>query len=125
MSITRLPPNLPLIMYAGDDFPFYVEASYPNGDPWPLTGELLAQIRRRRSDDDVLEEFAIDTTDAADGIIWLHLTGEQTADLIPEGMESFAGVWDLEWVATPTTEPITLFQGTVRCNLDVTREEGP
>jgi hypothetical protein len=125
VSVTRLPPGLNLVMYAGDDFPFYVEAQYPNGDPWPLEGELLAQIRRRRSDDDVLTEFEIDTTDADEGIVYLSLTGEQTADLIPSGLESFTGVWDLEWVKTPTTDPVTLFQGTVRCNLDVTREEGP
>jgi hypothetical protein len=87
--------------------------------PLDLTGGVAAQIRQHRDDDDPLQSFTVDLTDGASGVVVLHLTGEQTAGLV-NGAGTFKGVYDVEW--TPAgSEPVTLVQGEVTCELDVTR----
>ena len=52
-------------------------------------------------------------------MVVLTLTGAQTA-LLVDGTGSFRGVYDVQWTATGS-EPATLVQGGVTCELDVTR----
>lgn len=61
----------------------------------------------------------MDGTDAANGVLVLTLTGDQT-DALLNGGNKFTGVYDIEW--TPAgAEPVTLVQGGVTCERDVTR----
>ena len=116
-TITYDPQVLDLVLYAGDGTNFRLVVTDSANAPVPLTGAMIAQIRvDRSSPDPPLTSFNIDLDQAAEGIATLTLTGEQTQDLA-DG-QKFAGVWDLEW--TPLDEePVTLCQGKVECNPDV------
>jgi hypothetical protein len=50
----------------------------------------------------------------------ISLTGDQTASLMTVNGNQFKGAWDVQW--TPeNVEPVTLLQGNVTCDEDVTR----
>jgi hypothetical protein len=52
-------------------------------------------------------------------VLVLSLTGAQTDSLL-NGSGKFSGVYDIEW--TPAgAQPVTLVQGNVTCERDVTR----
>lgn len=72
------------------------------------------------ADDPPAAEFAADLADAATGVVLLKLTGAQTAALVNGSGAPFAGVYDVQWHATGS-EPVTLIQGGVTCESDVTR----
>ena len=120
--INLQPALLDLALYAGDGANIRLTLTDNATPPAPLnlTGEVLAQIRKVRTDADPLADFAIDITDPANGIVIISLDGTQTAALIPTGETEFEGVWDVQWTATGGV-PVTLFQGTATCVLDVTR----
>lgn len=87
--------------------------------PIDLTGGVTAQIRQGRADTYALADFAVDLANAATGVVILTLTGVQTDALMGEA-DQFRGVYDVEW--TPAgSEPVTLVQGGVTCDRDVTR----
>ena len=94
--------------------------------PVDVTGTVEAQIRLdRATEDPPIEEFSSDLSQAAEGIIILSLTGEQTQPLVVHssvkpGSGKFAGVWDLQWTKAGA-EPRTLCQGKVECLADVSR----
>lgn len=116
-KITYDPQILDLVLYAGDGTSFSLTVTDPEGDPIPLTGTMIAQIRaEREAPDPPSAEFEIDLSDAALGKAVLELTGVQTHSLITP--EKFEGVWDVQW--TPENgEPMTLCQGKVECFPDV------
>lgn len=119
-TISFTPRIVDLVLYAGDGPNFRLVVTTPAGGIVNLTGTMRAQIRSERTAPDPPEAtFEIDMSQAANGIAVLKLTGDQTQDLVPTETQ-FIGVWDLEW--TPEdTEPVTLCQGKVECNPDVTR----
>jgi hypothetical protein len=119
MPIEFVPQVRDLALYAGDGAALRITIAQPDGSPVALTGALTAQIRHHRSDSDPLAEFAVDLSDAADGIAVLSLTGVQTAALM-NGEDPMQGAWDAQWVPDGG-EPVTLLQGAIRCSLDVTR----
>lgn len=118
-QIDLSPQELDLKLYAGDGVRFRVIAKDTNNEPVPLTGTMLAQIRKKRGSDDTPEaEFTIDLADANDGIAILSLSATEMRTLA--GEKGFKGVWDLQW--TPSgSEPRTLCTGKVECGLDVSR----
>lgn len=116
-AITYEPQVLDLVLYAGDGTSFRLVVKDALGVPLPLTGTMRAQIRKTRdAPDPPKADFNIDLSQSASGIATLSLTGDQTQALAPS--DPFSGVWDLEWTATDA-EPVTLCQGTVGCNPDV------
>jgi hypothetical protein len=116
-TVSLIPKSLSLDLYAGDGVELQLTVDAPDGSPFDLTdGELLAEIKAKRADDDARMMF----NSAVDGnVVTLNLTGAQTAEL-----GAFRGAWDCQW--TPAAgEPRTLVQGGVTCQLDVTRNGGP
>lgn len=118
-EIDLSPAVIDLVLYAGDGVSFRLVVKDGDEVPVPLTGSMIAEIRVKRPDPDPASaEFAIDLTDAADGIVRLSLTGEQTQALAPT--KDFKGVWDIQW--TPDgAQPRTFCQGKVECGVDVSR----
>ncbi len=113
-TITYDPQVLDLVLYAGDGTNFRLVVTDSAGAPVELTGTMLAQIRSTRDEIDPPDQvFNIDLTGASEGIAVLSLTGDQTQEL-----GKYSGVWDLQWTATDA-EPMTICQGKVECNLDV------
>jgi hypothetical protein len=119
-QISNIPQRVNLILYAGDGVALRLTAvNAETGASLDLAGELKAQVKAKRGDTEPLAEFTINTDQADDGILDLFLTGEQTSDLFTGGTQ-FKGAWDVQWLADGE-EPRTLVQGTVICDLDVTR----
>lgn len=118
-QISLVPEQVDLELYAGDGAALRLVVTDTSGAPIPIDGAVTAQIRASRLDSAIAASWATDMADAANGIVLISLTGVQTADLV-NGSEKFDGFWDVEWDPT-TQEPITLMQGKVTCELDVTR----
>lgn len=122
--ISLVPQVQDLKLYCGDGVDLQISVSNGGAGAVDLSGEITAQIRASRLDSTVVAEFAADQTDAVDGIVIVSLTGDQTAALHENDLgnlvETFKGVWDVQWVPTDS-EPITLLQGSVESSLDVTR----
>jgi hypothetical protein len=117
--ISRVPTTINLALYGGDGAAFKFTTVFSDGTVISLTdGVVESQIRANRTDSSAILDFEVDTADAADGVVIVSLTGEQTASLVTTG--KFRGSWDLQY--TPTNgEPMTVIQGTVTCDPDVTR----
>lgn len=117
--ISLVPRTVDLELYAGDGVMLRLRVAGADGTVYDLTGTMSAQIRAQRPDASILQAFAIDTTDAVDGVAVLSLTGAQTSSLLADA-DKITGVWDVQW--TPADhEPFTLVQGKVSVILDVTR----
>jgi hypothetical protein len=119
IDISRVPPNVNLELYAGDGVAIKFTLKDSTGTAYALDGAVTAQIRTKRTDPDPIVSWTVDTTDGADGIVIVSLTGAQTASLIASGKTSFSGAWDMQYVASGA-EPLTLLQGSVTCDADVT-----
>jgi hypothetical protein len=119
--ISLLPETLDLKLYGGDGVRLRLVVTNPQGGAINLDGTIAAQIRASRTNSTIRASFTTEITDAPGGIAYISLTGAQTADLHSGGsVERFTGVWDVQW--TPQgSEPITILQGAVESNLDVTR----
>lgn len=118
-KISLLPEKLDLALYAGDGAVIMLAVQTNAGAALDVAGVVTAQIRKARVDVAALADFAVDSSGSALGIVTISLTGEQTAALITDE-NNFKGVWDVQWVPTDL-EPVTLLQGKVECNADVTR----
>lgn len=119
MEVVNLQPkNLDLLLYAGDGITFRVIVKDKNAQPVPLTGTMIAQIRRKREDTNPVVTFSVDLSESDQGIAILSLTGDQTKSLVTD--KKFLGVWDIEWTYS-STQPRTLCQGRVECISDVSR----
>lgn len=108
-----------LALYRGDDYAHeitFTDAADPP-EPMDLTGyTFLAQIRDRPENSSVVRAtFTIDTSEAVDGKIVLHLNAASTR--IPQGF------WDLEVNDGTTTR--TWLKGMVHVSGDVTQEVTP
>jgi hypothetical protein len=123
-DISVQPPVLNLSFYAGDGLAFRLICNDETDEPIDVSGVIEAQIRLDRlMEDPPIVEFSSDLTNAANGIVVLSLTGEQTQQLIDHPSTKkgkFTGVWDTQWLMNES-EPRTLCQGKVECLADVTR----
>jgi hypothetical protein len=118
-TLDLLPKVYNLALYAGDGVALRLNLSDKTGAALQVDGEITAQIRTTRSEEDPSAEFTADLSEGDEGIVVLRMSGAETAALM-NGSDKFAGVWDLQW--TPSDdEPRTLVQGKVSCQLDVTR----
>ena len=119
-----LPTAFNLTLYAGDGATLRLTVTDADEAALPVTGEVAAQIRQNRADEEAVAAFEVDLTDGGDGVVVLRLSGVQTAALCAEhgtGREGdFSGAWDVQW-SPDEAEPLTLLQGTVKCEADVTR----
>lgn len=109
-----------LTVYAGDGVTLRIRVvHHRDRSPFPLDGGTVeAQIRTRTVDPDVRAQWQVDAADAADGIVDISLTREQTRALV-DGREAFGGVWDVSFETEE--ESITLVRGNLTCISDVTR----
>jgi hypothetical protein len=118
-EISLSPPAVNLKLYAGDGANLRLVATDLDGEPFDLQGKVWAQIRANRTDQDPLVEWTVDDDLAEEGTVILRLSGDDTRSLM-DGKPKFKGSWDCQWIA-PEGEPVTLVQGEVLCDLDVTR----
>lgn len=118
-KISLLPEPLDLALYAGDGASIRLTVTDNAGASIPVGGEVIAHIRKTRSDVAPAAEFSVNLVNAATGVVIISLTGVQTAALLG-GKPSFKGAWDVQWKPTGG-QPVTLVQGRVECNADVTR----
>jgi hypothetical protein len=107
------PGAVDLRAYRGDDFAVRFNFRYADDMPVVLDGTWRAQIRRRHDESPPLDEFDVDATEQAAGLVWLRLTAEQTTAL-PQ-----RAVWDLEDIGGPGVR--TWFSGVLYIGGDVTR----
>lgn len=117
--VSLTPPSVALMLYAGDGANLRLVATDLDGNPFDLRGKVWAQIREARTDEQSLVDWDVDDTLAEDGIVILRLSGDDTRRLM-DSKTKFKGAWDCQWIA-PEGEPVTLMQGDVVCDLDVTR----
>lgn len=120
LQISVIPQRVDLVVYAGDGLALRLSSvNADTGDSLDLAGEIGAQVKANRSDTEPITEFTVDAEKAAEGILELSLSGEQTAALLTESSR-FKGSWDVQWLADGE-QPRTLVQGNLTCVLDVTR----
>lgn len=114
-KIDLTPAVLDLVLYAGDGADFEVIFTDESNDAIDVSDlSWAAQIRKTR----VSEEAAtleITTDDAATGIIVVHISAEVSRGLAKTSQ------WDLQSTSVSRPDPVTVLQGTVTCNPDVTR----
>jgi hypothetical protein len=119
-QISVIPQRVDLEVYAGDGVTLRLTAvNAETGDKLNLVGTIDAQVKAHRSDSEPLTGFTVNTDKAADGILDLSLSGAQTSALLTDSSR-FQGVWDVQWLADGE-QPRTLVQGSLTCDLDVTR----
>ena len=118
-SVDLTPPKVNLTLYAGDGANLRLVATDPEGEPFDLRGTVRAQIRRTRLDTTPLAEWDVEMAEAQQGIVVLRLTGQDTRDLMADKLK-FKGAWDVVWTINDG-EPVTLIQGDVTADMDVTR----
>jgi hypothetical protein len=117
-AISMQPARLDLWLYAGDGFAvLFTFTDKETGDPWPIDGVWLAQVRTTPSSDEIVATFNIDDADVSSGKLTLALDGTQTRAIADAG----ACVWDMQQVASGA-EPRTWYRGSVRVTADVSRE---
>lgn len=119
-KISLLPSELDLSLYAGDGVDLAVTLTNSLGEPLVVDGEVTAQIRADRAAPTALADFAADLTYGSNGEVVLSLTGVQTQSLVQADAKQFAGVWDVQWTRGGG-EPVTVIQGKITCDADVTR----
>lgn len=112
------PAVLDLVLYAGDGTTFEIDFVDENEATIDMSGfTWAAQIRKKRGVDPAFDlEFT--TTNTVGGVLLVHVPAEITAQLPKSGQ------WDLQATAAGQ-DPITLLQGAVTCNVDVTRPVVP
>jgi hypothetical protein len=113
-TIEVLPQVVHISFYQGDDFLLDVAVTDPeDGSPIDVSGMTpKAQIRHTAADPTVLAEFAIDSTDAATGLLHLSISSTVTTAL-PE-----TGIWDVQLTSPKVS---TIAAGNVLCTRQVTR----
>src|SRR5882757_1924976 len=90
------PQELDLKIYSGDGYKFRLFIKDGEGDPVPLTGEFIVQIRKTRgTDTDPDAEFDIDESLFSEGKVGLSLTGAACQALAESA--KFKGFWDVQW----------------------------
>jgi hypothetical protein len=117
--VSLVPPVVNLVLYAGDGANLRLTATDLDGEPFDLRGTVRAQIRASRRDQAALAEWAVEMAEAEQGVLVLRLASEDTRALMKDA-DRFKGAWDCVWTMADS-EPVTLIQGDVQCDLDVTR----
>lgn len=116
--IEPLPANAPMTIYRGDTRVWQdIFTDTATGDPIDLTGHtFLAQIRVSRDDPQVLAVIAVDTTQAAAGIIVRTLTATEAMKVT--GTSAY---WDYQITRTADGFVRTYLSGRVKIRGDVSR----
>lgn len=119
ITIDLTPDTLDLVLYAGDGCDFQI--SFVDNTNMPIdvsSWSWNAQIRKVRSSVDYIP-LEINTTNASNGILILGVSSTITTELA-SSLTNTSSQWDLESIPAGGS-PITILQGSVICNLDVTR----
>ena len=110
------PPPLSLTLYAGDDTTITLTVLDQQHQPVDLTGELVAQVRKKPADETVVCEPAVANPDGPSGVIWITFTLADTNALLADGGYHH---WDIQHDGPDGTE--TIATGIVRTEHDITR----
>ena len=119
ITIDLTPDTLDLVLYAGDGCDFQISFV----DDFDLAVDVSdwtwrAQIRSTRKSIDYTP-LTIDYSGASNGVIIVGISKEITRE-IASGINT-ASQWDLESLASGSENPVTILQGSVYCNMDVTK----
>ena len=114
-KVDLTPAVLDLDLYAGDGADFQLKFTDSNNAAVDVSDRTCsAQIRKTRSDA-TSYNLTIITTNAATGIVVIHIPGSITS-ILPRTSQ-----WDLQFTSASRPDPFTILQGTVTCIPDVTR----
>lgn len=114
-KIDLTPATLDLVLYAGDGEDFQIIFKDDQNVVIDVSALVwTSQIRKTRSSD-VSSDIIINTDNADTGVIGLHISDTVTRAL------SERGQWDLQCTSVTRPEPLTILQGSVKCEQDVTR----
>jgi len=119
-KIDTRPGVLDLVLYAGDvgDFRIIFKDKYGNKVP---VGDKKwrAQIRKSRTSVDYIG-LEVDTTDAGLGILLVKIPGSITREL-SQATWGKLSQWDIQCSTDNDEITVTVLQGTVTCEVDVTK----
>jgi len=114
-SLSVVPQELDLDLYAGDNFVLKVVRKDSTGTPIPLVGSYSGTIED--STGLARTTFTVDSSGAASGILYLKLNTTQTAALCGSS-NYFRGKYDFQWTDNAGTV-LTLLFGGVTCTKDI------
>lgn len=119
MKMDLTPDSLDLVLYAGDRGDFQIDFIDDNSIPINVSSWVwTAQIRKSRESSTHID-LTIDVTKAVQGSIIVNIPKEVTRSLGDNTWDK-TSQWDIQCV-TGGGDPLTVLQGTVSCNMDVTR----
>jgi hypothetical protein len=115
-AVSAVPPTLDLNLYAGDDVAFTLTVVDTAGNPYDLTGTMVAEIRKAHAQE-VVGTLTVDSPTPTSGIAYLSLSAAETAAL---GEGGGRHAWDLQ-----LTDELGLIasicRGQVSTTLDITQ----
>ena len=119
-KVDLTPDSLDLVLYAGDKGDFQVSfVDNLNASIDVTAWALKAQIRKSRTSTTFIE-LTIDKSASSIGLITILISGETARDIANDiGNKTYQ--WDLQSILPGNTDPSTMLQGSVYCNMDVTR----
>ena len=119
MKVDLTPDSLDLVYYAGDSGDFQMEFVDDAGTKLDVsTWAWEAQIRKSRTAD-IFASLNIDTSQAVHGLLTIHIPGTVTRLLAQRAWDKVPQ-WDIQGTLGGA-DPLTVLQGTILCNMDVTR----
>lgn len=114
-TITAVPPTLDLTLYAGDDVAITLTITDDAGDPFDLTGTLVAQIRKGHGQE-LTNTMTVNAPIPPSGVCYLALSAVQTQAL---GADGGRHSWDLQ-LTDAGGLVATVVRGGVTTQLDIT-----
>ena len=119
-TIDLTPDTLDLVLYAGDGCDFQINFVDDTNTPINVSAwNWRAQIRKTRNSNNFIP-LTINTANSANGNIVVSISETITRELVSQENNT-VNQWDLESISVGSTAPVTVLQGTVYCNMDVTR----
>lgn len=118
--VNSTPAVLDIYLYAGDVGDFQINFKDVAGSSVPVNDKTwTAQIRKSRSSIEFID-LEIDTHNSPYGSLIVKIPGEVSRTL-SEGTWGKTSQWDIQCTDSEGGNPITVLQGTVYCDMDVTK----
>jgi hypothetical protein len=119
-SVNSTPAVLDIHLYAGDVGDFQINFKDADGAAVPVNDKVwTAQIRKSRTSIECID-LEIDTANTPFGTITVKIPGNVSREL-SQGTWGKTNQWDIQCTNEDGSNPLTVLQGTVYCDMDVTK----
>jgi hypothetical protein len=119
-KIDTRPGELDLVLYAGDVGDFRIVFKDKYGVSVPVSSyKWTSQIRKSRTSVDYIT-LEVDVKDAGIGILLVKIPGSITRQMSQSGWNKLSQ-WDIQATTLDDSMTVTVLQGEVSCELDVTK----